>query len=77
MKFSKLVHMKNAGDMAFHMLFLKNKLFCGLQKPQIAPGKDLLGCSDKACLVSRAGCICCCECAQCCSAQTLFAARLL
>lgn len=37
MEFSKLVHMKNARDMASHLpLFFKNKLFCGPQKPQFS-----------------------------------------
>lgn len=43
MEFSKLVHMKNARDMASHMpLFFKNKLFCGPQRPQFSQLQDMI-----------------------------------
>lgn len=61
MEFAKLVHMKNARDMTFHMLyffFLTSKPFGGLQKPQpvLCPGcvRVMLGVSVTAIVPSVA-----------------------
>lgn len=77
MEFSKLTHMKNTTDVAFHLLFfLRISCLVDSKSPSFpVPGEDLLGCSYKAYVVSRAGFICHCHRAQCGSAHTLFSAR--